>query len=125
MIRKKKKRRGITPWKKTALKVCVLLLLAAAAIHGFRLLKALEFEDQREASRWGAEQTCAQVSAFMPMSKAMKEEDIQGLEYKIHTALAFLCEDNSVDRLEYDSVIMDVFDLTESVSCRMHFDLFR
>ena len=88
MIRKKKKRRGITPWKKTALKVCVLLLLAAAAIHGFRLLKALEFEDQREASRWGAEQTCAQVSAFMPMSKAMKEEDIQGLEYKIHTALA-------------------------------------
>lgn len=88
MIRKKKKRRGITPWKKTALKVCVLLLLTAGAIHGFRLLKALEFEDQREASRWGAEQTCAQVSAFMPMSEAMKEEDIQGLEYKIHTALA-------------------------------------
>jgi len=88
VIRKKKKRRGITPWKKTALKVCVLLLLTAGAIHGFRLLKALEFEDQREASRWGAEQTCAQVSAFMPMSEAMKEEDIQGLEYKIHTALA-------------------------------------
>ena len=27
--RKKKKRRGMTPWKKTALKFCVLFLLAA------------------------------------------------------------------------------------------------
>ncbi|MBQ8053229.1 MAG: ABC transporter permease [Lachnospiraceae bacterium] len=88
MTLKKRKRRGMTPWKKTALRFCVLFLLAAGAIHGFRLLKALEFEDQREAFRWGAEQTCAQVSAFMPMSEAMKEEDIQGLEYKIHTSLA-------------------------------------
>ena len=84
----KKKKRGITPWKKTALKVCVLWLLAAAGIHGFRLLKAYGFEDQREASRWGAAQSCAQVSAFLPEEEAMKEENIQELEYKINSSLA-------------------------------------
>ena len=84
----KKKKRGITPWKKTALKVCVLWLLAAAGIHGFRLLKAYGFEDQREASRWGAAQSCAQVSAFLPAEEAMKEENIQELEYKINSSLA-------------------------------------
>lgn len=83
-----KKKRGITPWKKTALKVCVLWLLAAAGIHGFRLLKAYGFEDQREASRWGAAQSCAQVSAFLPAEEAMKEENIQELEYKINSSLA-------------------------------------
>ena len=84
----KKKKRGITPWKKTALKVCVLWLLAAAGIHGFRLLKAYGFEDQREASRWGAAQSCAQVSALLPAEEAMKEENIQELEYKINSSLA-------------------------------------
>ena len=84
----KKKKRGITPWKKTALKVCVLWLLTAAGIHGFRLLKAYGFEDQREASRWGAAQSCAQVSAFLPAEEAMKEENIQELEYKINSSLA-------------------------------------
>ena len=84
----KKKKRGITPWKKTAVKVCVLWLLAAAGIHGFRLLKAYGFEDQREASRWGAAQSCAQVSAFLPAEEAMKEENIQELEYKINSSLA-------------------------------------
>ena len=84
----KRKRRGITPWKKTALKVCVLWLIAAAAIHGFRELKALEFEDQREASRWGAPDSCAQVSAFLPREEALMEENIKDLEYKINTTLA-------------------------------------
>ena len=84
----KKKKRGITPWKKTALKVCVLWLLMAAGLHGFRLLKAYGFEDQREASRWGAAQSCAQVSAFLPAEEAMKEENIQELEYKINSSLA-------------------------------------
>ena len=84
----KKKKRGITPWKKTALKVCVLWLLIAAGLHGFRLLKAYGFEDQREASRWGAAQTCAQVSAFLPTAEAMKEEDILELEYKVNSSLA-------------------------------------
>ena len=84
----KKKKRGITPWKKTALKVCVLWLLIAAGLHGFRLLKAYGFEDQKEASRWGAAQTCAQVSAFLPTAEAMKEEDILELEYKVNSSLA-------------------------------------
>ena len=69
----KKKKRGITPWKKTALKVCVLWLLAAAGIHGFRLLKAYGFEDQREASRWGAAQTGGQGSARLPPAAAASE----------------------------------------------------
>ena len=84
----KKRKRGITPWKKTALKVCVLWLLIAAGIHGFRLIKAYGFEDQREASRWGAAQNCAQVSAFLPTQEAMKEEEILELEYKINSSLA-------------------------------------
>ena len=84
----KRKKRGITPWKKTALKVCVLWLIAAAGIHGFRELKALGFEDQREASRWGAPESCAQVSAFLPQEEALMEETIKDLEYKINTALA-------------------------------------
>ena len=84
----KKKKRGITPWKKSALKFCFLCLLAAAGIHGFRLWKAYGFEDQREASRWGAARSCAQVSAFLPTTEAMKEEDIQELEYKINSSLA-------------------------------------
>lgn len=84
----KRKRRGITPWKKTALKVCVLWLIAAAGIHGYRELKALGFEDQREASRWGAPDSCAQISAFLPREEALMEENIKDLEYKINTTLA-------------------------------------
>ena len=87
-MRRKKKKRGITPWKKTAMKVCVLWLLLAAGIHGFRWLKAASFVDQREASRWGAAESCAQISAFLPAKEAMKEENIQELEYKINTSLA-------------------------------------
>ena len=83
----KRKRRGITPWKKTALKVCVLWLIAAAGIHGYRELKALGFEDQREASRWGAPDSCAQISAFLPREEALMEENIKDLEYKINTTL--------------------------------------
>ena len=67
---------------------CGFWLLIAAGIHGFRLLKAYGFEDQREASRWGAAQSCAQVSAFLPTEEAMKEEDILELEYKINSSLA-------------------------------------
>ena len=84
----KRKKRGITPWKKTALKVCVLWLIAAAGIHGLREIKALAFEDQREASRWGAPESCAQVSAFLPREEALMEENIKDLEYKINTTLA-------------------------------------
>ncbi len=84
----KRKKRGITPWKKTALKICALWLIAAAGIHGFREIKALGFEDQREASRWGAPESCAQVSAFLPREEALMEENIKDLEYKINTALA-------------------------------------
>ena len=84
----KRKKRWITPWKKTALKVCVLWLIAAAGIHGFREIKALGFEDQREASRWGAPESSAQVSAFLPQEEALMEENIKDLEYKINTTLA-------------------------------------
>ena len=85
---RKRKRRGITPWKKTALKVCVVWLIAAAWLHVFREWKVLGFDDQREASRWGSVENCAQVSAFLPSDKALKEDDIQDLEYKIHSGLA-------------------------------------
>ena len=50
---------------------------------------------------------------------------INELVYEIHSRLSLISEDDSVDRLEYDAVIVDVFDLAESVSCRMSFDLFR
>ena len=85
---KKRRRRGITPWKKTALKVCVLWLVLAASIHAFRTIKAAGFEDQREAARWGSSDSCAQVSAFLPSENALKEENIRDLEYKINSALA-------------------------------------
>ena len=85
---RKRKRRGITPWKKTALKVCVLWLIAAAWIHVFREWKIRGFDDQREASRWGSAENCAQVSAFLPSDEALKEENIQELEYKINSSLA-------------------------------------
>ena len=86
--KRRKRRRGITPWKKTALKVCVFLLLLAAGIHLFRLWRASKFYDQMEASRWGSEQRSAQVSAFLPQEEAMKEPDIKELEYQINTTLA-------------------------------------
>ena len=85
---KKRRRRGITPWKKTALKVCVLWLVLAASIHAFRTIKAAGFEDQREAARWGSSDSCAQVSAFLPSENALKEENIRDLEYKINSARA-------------------------------------
>ena len=81
-------RRGITPWKKTALKVCLLWLIMAAGIHLYRIWKSSGFEDQREAARWGSSLSCAQVSAFLPVGNALKEENIRELEYKINTALA-------------------------------------
>jgi hypothetical protein len=87
-VTKKRRRRGITPWKKTALKVCVLWLVLAASIHAFRTIKAAGFEDQREAARWGSSDSCAQVSAFLPSENALKEENIRDLEYKINSALA-------------------------------------
>ena len=86
--KRRKRRRGITPWKKTALKVCVLWLVLAASIHAFRTIKAAGFEDQREAARWGSSDSCAQVSAFLPSENALKEENIRDLEYKINSALA-------------------------------------
>ena len=81
-------RRGITPWKKTALKVCLLWLIMAAGIHLYRIWRSSKFEDQREASRWSSSVSCAQVSAFLPAECALKEENIRELEYKINTALA-------------------------------------
>ena len=86
--KRRKRRRGITPWKKTALKVCVFWLLLAGGIHLFRIWKASGFYDQMEASRWGSEQKSAQVSAFLPAEKAMKEPEIRELEYQINTTLA-------------------------------------
>ena len=87
---RRRRRRGITPWKKTALKVCALWLILAAGIHLFRILKAYGFHDQREASRWGnaAPGGSAQVSAFLPAESSLKQEDVRELEYKINTALA-------------------------------------
>ena len=87
-MRRKKRRRGITPWKKTGLKVCVFWLLLAAGLHGFRIIKEYSFSDQLEASRWGSETKSAQVSAFLPAQNALKEDDVRELEYKINTALA-------------------------------------
>ena len=86
--KRRRRRRGITPWKKTTLKVCVFWLLLAAGIHLFRIWKASGFYDQMEASRWGAEIRSAQVSAFLPVEESMKEEDIGEIEYRINTALA-------------------------------------
>lgn len=86
--KRRRRRRGITPWKKTALKVCVLWLLMAAGIHLFRIWKATGFYDQMEASRWGSEQRSAQVSAFLPAEEAIKEDGIGELEYRINTTLA-------------------------------------
>lgn len=83
-----RRRRGITPWKKTALKVCLLWLIMAAGIHLYRIWRSSKFEDQREAARWGSSLSCAQVSAFLPAENALKEENIRELEYKINTALA-------------------------------------
>lgn len=85
---RKRRRRGITPWKKSALRFCLLLLFAAGGLHLFRMFKVLEFEDQREAARWGSEITCAQASAFLPAENALKQEDVRELEYKINTTLA-------------------------------------
>ena len=85
---RKRRKRGITPWKKSVLRLCFLLLLTAAGLHAFRHIKAAGFEDQREAARWGGEIRCAQVSAFLPARSAMKEEQVSELEYKINTALA-------------------------------------
>ena len=86
--KKKRRRRRITPWKITAFKVCIFWLLLAAGIHFFRIVKAATFQDQGEASRWGSEMASAQVSAFLPVGSAMKQEEIRELEYKINTALA-------------------------------------
>ena len=83
-----RRRRGITPWKKTALKVCLFWLIMAAGIHLYRIWRSSKFEDQREAARWGSSLHCAQVSAFLPAGNALKEENIRELEYKINTALA-------------------------------------
>lgn len=85
---KKRRKRGITPWKKTALRVCFLWLLIAAGLHLFRLYKVSGFLDQREAQRWSSDTRCAQVSAFLPAQNGLKEEQIRELEYKINTALA-------------------------------------
>ena len=87
-MKRKRHKRGITPWKKSVLRLCFLLLLTAAGLHAFRYIKAAGFEDQREAARWGGELRCAQVSAFLPARSAMKEDEIGELEYKINTALA-------------------------------------
>lgn len=85
---RKKRRRGITPWKKSMLRFCLFLLLVAAGLHLFRMLKVLDFEDQREAARWGSDISCAQASAFLPAENALKQDDVLELEYKINTALA-------------------------------------
>ena len=84
---RKRQKRGITPWKRSVLRLCFLLLLIAAGLHVFRLWKASRFQDQREASRWGTEFRSAQVSAFLPARSALKEEQILELEFKINTAL--------------------------------------
>ena len=84
---RKRRKRGITPWKRSLLRFSFVLLLIAAGLHLFRLWKAAGFEDQREAARWGAERRSAQVSAFLPARSAMKEEQILELEYKINTGL--------------------------------------
>ena len=86
--KRRKRRRGITPWKKTALKVCVFWLLLAGGLHLFRIWRASKFYDQMEASRWGSEQKSAQVSAFLPSEEAMKEPEIKDLEFQINTTLA-------------------------------------
>ena len=85
---RKRRKRGITPWKKSVLRLCFLLLLTAAGLHVFRHVKAAGFEEQREAARWGGDIRSAQVSAFLPARSALKEEDIRELEFKINTALA-------------------------------------
>ena len=84
---RKRQKRGITPWKRSVLRLCFLLLFLAAGLHVFRLWKASRFQDQREASRWGTEFRSAQVSAFLPARSALREEQILELEYKINTAL--------------------------------------
>ena len=70
------------------LRFCLFLLLVAAGLHLFRMLKVLDFEDQREAARWGSDISCAQASAFLPAENALKQDDVLELEYKINTALA-------------------------------------
>ena len=52
-------------------------------------------------------------------------EQAYDLVDELGSGLTLACKDDSVDRLEYDSVIVDVFDLAESISCRVSFDLFR
>ena len=52
-------------------------------------------------------------------------EMIYELVYEIHSGLTLVSEDDSVDRLEYDALVVDVFDLAESVSCRVILDLLR
>ena len=86
--KRRKRRRGITPWKKTLLKFCLLCLLTAAGIHLFRIWKAAGFYDQMEAARWGSDMRSAQVSAFLPVEEAIKEEGVGELEYQINTTLA-------------------------------------
>ena len=65
------------------LRFCLFLLLVAAGLHLFRMLKVLDFEDQREAARWGSDISCAQASAFLPAENALKQDDVLELEYKI------------------------------------------
>ncbi|MDO5456010.1 MAG: ABC transporter permease [Eubacteriales bacterium] len=85
--RAKKVRRGITPWKKTALWFCLFFLLLAGALHVFRVWRSSGFEDQNAATRWGSASSYAQVSAFLPSDGAIKQEEIMELEYEINTAL--------------------------------------
>jgi len=86
-VARKRGKRGIAPWKRSVLRLVFLLFLIAAGLHVFRMWKAVGFEDQREAARWGTESRSAQVSAFLPARSALKEEQILELEYKINTAL--------------------------------------
>lgn len=91
-----KKRRGITPWKRSLLWFCAAVLAAAGLLHGFRWWKAGSFIDQQEAARWSADGGYAQVSAYLSRQSALKEEDVRELEYTITQSLA-------QDSIEQDS----------------------
>ncbi len=83
-----RRRRGLTPWKKTVLWFCLFFLILAGVLHLCRIWRSTQFQDQNEASRWGNASSYAQVSAFLSSAESMKQEDIMQLEYALNTALA-------------------------------------
>ena len=66
------------------------------------------------------------ISVFCQVRTAvLLLQQFNGLVYQIHAGLTLLCEDHTVNRLEYDALIVDILDLAQGVASRMVLRFFR